>query len=112
MAHLNQMARCQISTLFVSNQDGIAVPAIRDPINTNYWDRGRRVGSEVTRDICANRRNDQQACNVIGTQLANVRSLFRRIIICVAEDHAEGSLVGNVLYAPNHAREEWIRDVG
>src|SRR5271157_3960968 len=69
----------------------------------------RRVGPEVTGDVRTRRRNDQQASNVVGAQFANVRGFLGRIVVLFAQDHAEGALVGHVLDAANHAREEWVR---
>src|SRR5215469_3399827 len=111
MPRLNQMPCRVVSTFGVSDQDGVALPSLGYAIDT--YDR-HCIGSirlQKIGGISAGSRDDQKSSNMVRAQFPNVRCLLLRVIIRVAQDHAERALVSYVLHASNYPWEKRIRDV-
>src|SRR6516165_5072123 len=65
----------------------------------------------MTCDVEPRCRNDQQTRDMVGPQLLNIGGFLRRIVVRIAQNHAERALVCYVLDASNHAREKGVGDI-
>ena len=94
------------STDDVRDGDAVALPSFGSAVDA---DDRRRGG--VGRDNTVERREDDDSRRQKRAQVVKVGGLFRRIVVRVAEDEAEGVFVGYVFDPTHHRWEEWIGDV-
>lgn len=107
---VQQVPGCQISTLFMVDTDHVGIDTVQLPVNDHQ--RRTYLGKATCNTRVATHRRNNQPVHALFQQHAQITTLFLRIIIGVAEDHAKTVALAVILDAPRQLGEIRVHAVG